>query len=61
MDEPEPTRLTLRNRGTTSVTLSVPVDVLAQLERIATARDMSVEALLRLYIGSGLRGDSSSR
>ena len=35
----------------------MPNDTLAALEKVATGRDMSVEALLKLYIGQGLRQD----
>lgn len=51
--------LRLRPRPTTAVTLQVPDDVLASLERVASGRDMSVEALMKLYIGQGLRQDLS--
>lgn len=52
-----PTELTLRPRPTTAVTLNVPSDTVEALERIAVNRDMSVDALLKLYIGQGLRYD----
>ena len=51
--------LKLRPRATTLVELSVPTDVLAELEHVAKYRDMSVEALLKLYIGQGLRQDTA--
>ncbi|HWQ32526.1 MAG TPA: hypothetical protein VNQ79_06565 [Blastocatellia bacterium] len=51
--------LHLRPRPKTAVTLQVPDDVLASLERVASGRDMSVEALMKLYIGQGLRQDLS--
>jgi len=44
-------------RASTPVDVSIPDDVLATLHDVAARRDMSLEALLRLYIGSGLRGD----
>ena len=40
-----------------TVELSVPMDALASLDEVAKHRDMSREALLRSYIGSGLRQD----
>lgn len=49
--------LTFHPRATTSVQLSVPTDALAELEQVAHYRDMSVDALLKLYIGQGLRQD----
>lgn len=49
--------LALRPRATSSITLRVPVDVVASLQRVAATRDMSVLALLKMYIGQGLRQD----
>lgn len=40
-----------------AVTLRLPVDALASLERVAATRDMSREALMKFYIGQGLRQD----
>jgi hypothetical protein len=56
MKEPEP-NLQIRQRPSQVVSIRVPTDVLTSLEKVATSRDMSVEALLRLYIGHGLRQD----
>jgi hypothetical protein len=39
------------------VPLALPVEALAKLDRIAARRSMSRKALLRLYIGKGLRED----
>jgi hypothetical protein len=62
MSQPEfPTELHFRPRSTTTVTLSIPADTLETLEQVATGRDMSVEALLKLYIGQGLRHDVAQR
>jgi len=52
-------KLAFRPRDLTDVSLKVPVDVLESLRKVATARDMSVEALLRFYVGDGLRQDVS--
>lgn len=58
MSQPEfPTELHFRPRPTTSVTLNVPTDTFEALEHVAASRDMSVEGLLKLYIGQGLRQD----
>jgi hypothetical protein len=46
-----------RPRPSAEVTLRLPLDVLASIDRIAATRDMSREALLRYYIGQGLRQD----
>jgi len=49
--------LRLRPRPAESFTLKIPVDAVANLQKVAASRDMTVEALLRLYIGQGLRQD----
>ena len=56
-----PTELRFRSRPTTSVTVDVPTDTLETLEQVASSRDMSVDALLKLYIGQGLRQDVAQR
>jgi hypothetical protein len=62
MSQPEfPSELKFRPRPTTTVTLSAPNDTFATLEQVADSRDMSVEALLKLYIGQGLRHDVAQR
>jgi len=62
MSQPEfPPELHIRPRSTTSLTVSVPIDTLETLKQVAISRDMSVEALLRLYIGHGLRQDLAQR
>jgi len=62
MSQPEfPTELSLRPRPSTSVPLKMPTDTYESLERIAAARDMAVDALLKLYIGQGLRQDLAQR
>ena len=54
--EPE-NPLRLRPRETESVMLDIPKDTLAALKKIAAKRDMSYPALLKFYIGQGLRQD----
>ena len=49
--------LKFRPRAEETVTLGIPVDTLASIDRIAARRDMPREALLRFYIGQGLRQD----
>jgi hypothetical protein len=56
-----PTELQLHPRPSKPVTLTVPTDTLTTLEEIASNRDMSVEALMKLYIGQGLRQDVAQR
>ncbi|HEX8363463.1 MAG TPA: hypothetical protein VF613_25310 [Longimicrobium sp.] len=52
-------KMTLRARPAETVTLSIPLDTMEAVRREAAQRDMSPEALLKLYIGSGLRQDVS--
>jgi hypothetical protein len=52
-----PGELRLRPRPSETVTLSVPLDALEQIRERAAARDISLEALIKLYIGQGLRQD----
>ena len=49
--------LRLRSRASKPVTVHIPADTLASLEKIAANRDMSVEALLKLYVGQSMRQD----
>jgi hypothetical protein len=54
--EEEP-QLSVRPRETDVVTLTIPKDTLASLRQVATQREMSEQALLKFYIGQGLRQD----
>ena len=56
-DEAE--KIELRPRPAQVLALSLPRDTLASLRRVAGWRDMRPEALLKLYIGQGLRQDVS--
>jgi hypothetical protein len=56
-DVDEPIVLHPRPRPQTDMTLTIPRDVEVSLMRVASARDMTVNALLKLYIGQGLRQD----
>jgi hypothetical protein len=47
----------LAPRPSEAVRLQIPIDTLASLEKVAANRDMSLQALLRLYVGQGLRHD----
>lgn len=53
--------LKVRPRPSETVPLKIPVDTLQSLKEIAKDRDMSVEALLKFYIGQGLRQDISQK
>lgn len=49
--------LELRPRETEKVSIKIPKDVLKALKQVAENRDMSAQALLKFYIGQGLRQD----
>ena len=49
--------LKIRSRNSQPVMIRIPADTLALLEKIAEGRDMSVEALLKAYIGQSMRQD----
>jgi hypothetical protein len=49
--------LHLHPRPHETVSLEIPKDTLESLKKIADSRDMSDEALLKFYIGQGLRQD----
>ncbi|MBM3225715.1 MAG: hypothetical protein FJZ47_18215 [Candidatus Tectomicrobia bacterium] len=49
--------LHLHPRDTEVLILTIPKDVIASVAQVAAQRDMSSEALLKLYIGQGLRQD----
>lgn len=53
----EEAELHLHPRAGENVKLPVPTDTLDALREVAEKRDMSVEALMKLYIGTGLRRD----
>lgn len=49
--------LTIKPRPSENVSISIPKDTLESLKIIAHNQDMSLEALLKLYIGKGVRQD----
>lgn len=51
--------LHVRPRQTETVSLEIPKDTLDSLKKVASSRDMSDQALIKLYIGQGLRQDLS--
>ena len=57
MNNPEEIKLHIRPRPTEKVSIKIPTDTLESLQKIAALKDMSVEALLKFYIGQGLRQD----
>ncbi len=57
MSNNEEMKLQLRPRVTEVLSIKIPRDTLASLEEVAVNKDMSIEALLKFYIGQGLRED----
>lgn len=62
MKKPEDQReeafdLRFRPRETEAVSMAIAKDTLASLKKVAASRDMSIQALLKFYIGQGLRHD----
>ena len=55
----EEVALHIRPRPSESITINVPTDTLHILIKVAANRDMSVQGLLKLYIGQGLRQDAA--
>ena len=55
----EELELRIRPRPSEQVTIDIPTDTLETLKKVASSRDMSYQALLKLYIGQGLRQDSA--
>lgn len=53
----EELKLQLRPRATEVVSLNIPKDTLVSIEEVAVSKDMSVEALIKFYIGQALRQD----
>lgn len=51
--------LAFRPRATETVSIEIPKDVLHSLKQVAANRDMSVQALLKSYIGQGARHRTS--
>lgn len=51
--------LRVRPRQSETVSIQIPKDTLESLKKVAAQRDMSIEALLKLYIGKCLRQDLS--
>jgi len=51
--------LKIRPRPTETISIEIPKDALESLKKVASSRDMSVQALIKLYIGQELRQDLS--
>lgn len=52
-----PIELIVRPRPTTDVLLVLPIDVYESLLHVAASREMTMDALLKFYIGQCLRKD----
>ena len=55
----EDLELHFRPRAMETVSIDIPKEALNSLKKIAAIRDMSYQALLKFYIGQGLRQDLS--
>jgi uncharacterized DUF497 family protein len=51
--------LHFRSRAIEKVSIDIPKDALDSLKKVASIRDMSFQALIKFYIGQGLRQDLS--
>ena len=49
--------LKVNARASEAVTVNIPIDTLADLRTIAGKKDMSLEGLIKFYVGQGLRVD----
>lgn len=50
-----------RIRASEKIDVTIPLDTLSNLRSIAAERDMSLQGLLKFYIGNGLRSDLARR
>ncbi len=58
MNKPdEELELHLKPRATETISINIPTETLKSLKKVAVNRDMSLEALLKFYIGQSLRQD----
>ncbi|WP_439343338.1 CopG family antitoxin [Vacuolonema iberomarrocanum] len=51
--------LRVRPREAETLSIEIPKDTLEFLKKVAAQRDMPLQALIKLYIGRGLRQDLS--
>ena len=59
MKTDEEFELRFRPRAMETVSIEMPQDALDSLKKVAATRDMSYQALLKFYVGQGLRQDLS--
>jgi hypothetical protein len=55
----EDIKLQIKPRATEAVLLQLPVEAMRSLKEVSVSRDMSIDALLKFYIGNGLREDNA--
>lgn len=55
----EELELRIRPRPSEQIMIDIPTDTLETLKKVAASRDMSYQAVLKLYIGQGLRQDAA--
>ena len=55
----ETVELRFRPRAVEKISIEIPKEALDSIKKVANIRDMSVQALLKFYIGQGLRQDLS--
>lgn len=58
-DLEEVLELKVHQREMETISLPIPKDTLESLEKVAAHRDMSVDALIKFYVGKCLRQDLS--
>ena len=59
MKKPEELELHIRPRPSETISIELPKDTLDSLKKVAAQRDMSYQALIKWYVGQGLRQDLS--
>ena len=55
LGEAESKPMKIYERESVDIKLNIPKDVIESLEKIAKKRDLSVESVLKFFIGQGLR------
>ncbi|HAZ48388.1 MAG TPA: hypothetical protein DDW76_32000 [Cyanobacteria bacterium UBA11369] len=53
----EEIKINWRTRAAETVSIDIPKDTLESLKKVAASKDMPLAALLKFYIGQGLRQD----
>lgn len=49
--------ISVRKRETKEVSIQIPSDTLVALKKVAASKEMSEQALMKFYLGQGLRQD----